>query len=138
MHTTIAKAKGYDDIASIVDNQWTGEEEFAAIVRAIEARDGRCPRQIEPEAILPVEATAPTETSPTASDTENQVEGTIEPEAILKTPQLPQTPDLNILRAPLGPANEARRHVPAFVTGQDVPTPTPVPTAPAAEAVSSQ
>ncbi|KAF7792504.1 hypothetical protein EIP86_003545 [Pleurotus ostreatoroseus] len=138
VHTTIAKAKGYDDIASIVDGQWTGEEEFAAIVQAIEARDGRCPRRVEPEATLQAEATAPAETGSTSSDTENQAEGTVEPEAILKTPQLPQTPDPNILRAPLGPANEARRYVPAFVAGQDVPTPTPVPTTPAAEAVSSQ
>lgn len=138
MHIAIAKAKNYDEAAPFVENEWTGEEEFAAIVRAIESRDGRSPRRIELEDPAAVQPAPVVETVSADSEAENKSKVETGVDAPMKTPQCSHTPDPDLLRAPLGPANEAHIHVPAFVAGRDVPTPTPIPTATAAEAVSSQ
>lgn len=127
----IAKAKGYEELSSVV-NEWTGEEEFAAIVKAIESRNGRIPTLSTLNAPLSVDsglaASTITSASPGAdSDAENTFDGTIKIEETVKTPVCSHSPDPTILRAPLMPSNESRMPIPAFVSGQDVPTPTPIP-----------
>ncbi|KIP11107.1 hypothetical protein PHLGIDRAFT_100023 [Phlebiopsis gigantea 11061_1 CR5-6] len=106
----IVKGKGYDDVAALV-GAWTGEQDFAEIVRAIDARNGRTP---------PVDADPAEAASPLSLPSEASQEG-----AELKTPVTNRSPDAALLRAPLGPANDARMPVPALIAGKDVPTPTP-------------
>ncbi|KAL6307795.1 hypothetical protein BKA93DRAFT_727023 [Sparassis latifolia] len=104
---TIVHAKSYEDMDPHIA-PWTGEEVFSQIVRALEKRN------------------AQQEEAKENASARNVLEQTIE-----KTPLVGEV-DPTILRAPLWPANELRIPLPAFVTGEDVPTPspTPAPTAP--------
>ena len=129
LNIAIAKSKCYDDVASVVGNDWSGEAEFEEIVRAIESRDGRIPRLSTTEASTTESAVAtilPTESASSGSDVENQPDLAAD-RAEVKTPPTSRTPDSTLLRAPLVPANEALMPVPAFVLGRDVQTPTPMP-----------
>ena len=148
MKQAIAQAKGYDDIEKRV-GPWTGEQEFAQIVEAIEARNGERQPKVEDDEPAASEMTATTvnvpetatveaakdaeqENSPAVSDTaESATLSTVSSQDMydLKTPVRCHSPDPALLRAPLGPANESRMPVPALVSGEDIPTPTPSQTA---------
>lgn len=119
------KAKNYNDVESLVGT-WTGEQEFEAIVQAIESLNGRTP-MVEDDP--PAEASSPSVTV-TSEPVEN--DSAIEQSQIstqdlseLKTPVKSRSPDLSLLRAPLGPSSELRMHIPALISGKDLPTPTP-------------
>lgn len=104
----LSRAKSFDDADQIVGGVWTGEEEFAKIVRAIEARPSRNRDTAvlgEPTALLDVAG-----------------EGTRTPVDARPNPQMEDP-----LLAPLGPANERRIYIPAGVSGHDELTPTPAP-----------
>ena len=142
LNIAIAKSKNYDDVESVIGNDWSGEEEFAEIVRAIESREGRIPRLSTTEASIPDSAAATTLiTEPVShgSDVENLVDAATRLAGV-KTPPTSRTPDSTLLRAPLVPANEALMPIPAFVIGRDVQTPTPIPlpTATSTAEISSQ
>lgn len=158
LRKAISEGKGYEDVDALVA-PWTGAEEFDAIVRAIEARDGRrdpvldldepapapavaaaAPAKAEAEAASPsvtiatesaeqdAEGAAAAREQSQASASQSSVTlsqaSSLDMEAF-KTPVTGGSPDPALLRAPLGPANEARMPVPALVSGKDVPTPTP-------------
>lgn len=128
LHAAVIKAKDYDEASAIVDNQWTGEQELAEIVRAIESRDGRTPVFAEMEQPSITEPVVVSSAPPSVdSEVENRAEGLLEAEEPVKTPQCSHSPDPALLRAPLAPANESRMPLPAFVSGRDAPTPTPIP-----------
>ncbi|EKM61686.1 uncharacterized protein PHACADRAFT_248448 [Phanerochaete carnosa HHB-10118-sp] len=144
MKNAIAQAKSYDDLEKLV-SPWTGEREFEEIVSAIEARDRDRQPKIEDDAPALSEATSSCtaaaaavaaetakaterENSPAASEgAESATLSTVSSQDLstVKTPVQSHSPDLSLLRAPLVPANELRIPVPAAVSGEDVPTPTP-------------
>ena len=131
-HKIIACAKDYDALSSLVDNNWNGEEVFADIVRAIESRNGRIPPLSTTEPPVAVASAPPTPASDegilgTSSDAKNKPGIRPNPDEDPKTPSYSNSPDPSVLLAPLLPANDARKPVPAFVSGRDVPTPTPLP-----------
>ena len=112
----IVKGKSYDDVEKLAGG-WTGEKDFEEIVRAIDARDGRTPR---------IAADPAPETAVAAASPPAESEASSAPDwAELKTPVTNRSPDAALLRAPLGPANDARMPIPALIAGKDVPTPTP-------------
>ena len=115
----ITSSKGYDDLEAVL-GPWKGEEEFQDIVRSVESRDGRRPRFEELD-------TAPA--SPEAADSPlTELTETTESDVIqYKTPVNSLSPNPSLTRAPLGPANEHRKHVPAMISGHDEPTPTHTP-----------
>jgi len=110
----LSKAKSFEDVDDIVGGAWTGEEEFAEIVRAIEARPSRNRNTDLLVAIATPRAVTDTDTP--------VVEGTHTPLDARPNPELEDP-----LRAPLGPANERRMYIPAGVSGHDELTPTPTP-----------
>ncbi|KAI0095130.1 hypothetical protein BDY19DRAFT_916408 [Irpex rosettiformis] len=116
----ITSSKSYDDITDLV-GPWTGEAEFQEIVQSVESRVGRRPmfKKEEEVSLCSEETTVP------SSET-LQLQSTQELGAF-KTPVHSLSPDPTTLRAPLLPANDARVHVPALVSGYDEPTPTPTP-----------
>ncbi|THG95663.1 hypothetical protein EW026_g6030 [Hermanssonia centrifuga] len=123
IHQELAKAKGYDDVA-LLAGQWVGEQDFAEIVQAIESREGR--RPIIVEAFRPPNLTASTPSVVVeAEKVENAMVDGSDVDDTVKTPQNSHSPDPSVLCAPLGPANELRVPIPAFISGQDAPTPTP-------------
>ena len=115
----ITIAKDYADFASMVET-WTGEEEFAQIVEAIEKRGS----QRAPVQVL-------TQTSHDVAKDGEEADAATGPEDAqrneLKTPPGQPVDPASMLRAPLMPANSARVAIPAFVSQEDVPTPTPTP-----------
>lgn len=147
MKNAITHAKGYDDLDELV-GPWTGEQVFAEIVEAIEARNGDRQPKIDETAPAStdssVAATAATDAATVAATESAQVAEQENSPAVsegaesatlstassqdvqdLKTPVQSHSPDPALLRAPLAPANESRMPVPSLVSGEDVPTPTP-------------
>ncbi|KAH7922790.1 FMN-linked oxidoreductase [Leucogyrophana mollusca] len=102
--STLSRAKGYDDLTSVV-GEWTGEAEFQEIVKAIESRRGG--------AVLPP-----------PQEAEQEDEGM---DAPVCTPPNRANPEPPTSRAPLGPSTALRMPLPAIITGSDALTPTPTP-----------
>jgi tRNA-dihydrouridine synthase 2 len=102
----ISRSKDFFGVEEIV-GAWTGEEEFAQIVGAIEARPPREHRMhLDPE--------------PTDTQTEADEEG-------LATPPVRQNPEPPGSGAPLLPSNTRRMQIPPMASGHDATTPTPTP-----------
>lgn len=109
----MARAKRYEDLDTLVGGVWDGEEEMREIVRSIEARTGahalEAPeRAPERSRSMEVEATVPEELGVTGTPPEQR-----------------PNPELITLATPREPLNARRMAVPALVSGQDAPTPTP-------------
>jgi hypothetical protein len=85
-------------------------------VQAVESREGRRPFVEEDTPIIVKEGAL------LLAETYNE---NSQDHVTLKTPIRDHSPDPSLLRAPLGPANDARIHLPALVSGHDEPTPTP-------------
>ncbi|KAH8094636.1 hypothetical protein BXZ70DRAFT_1033900, partial [Cristinia sonorae] len=110
----LAKCKDYDSIADLVE-PWTGEEEFAEIVKAIEARrNRRPPHQLLLQQHPHSESDASEEHPPYNYKTP--------PSTSLSAPH-----ESALLRAPLSAMSDARIPVPAFILGKEDDTPTPTP-----------
>ncbi|THH31023.1 hypothetical protein EUX98_g3157 [Antrodiella citrinella] len=136
----LSKCKDYASVADIV-GEWTGEHEFAEIVKAIEARRGRRPPHqlllphVAAVAQTPEYETAAKEIQEAAKTTaEKEKEASASPTVYdYKTPPTSQgPPDSALLRAPLSAVNDMRMPIPALISGMDDGTPTP--THPVAEA----
>jgi len=133
----INRGKSYDDISSLVDGTWNGEQEFAEIVKAIDSRVGRKPPHVHLASSLtylpPTEGVTYPKPKPpkiepvqisSSEDTETALEGG------LKTPPT-SGPDPALLHAPRSAANDLRIPIPAVISGSDAATPTPLPQDPA-------
>lgn len=101
LRKAIVSGKGYDDMDKIVGD-WTGEADFQEIVRAVESRNGRRPR-IE-------DVPSPSEVIPEscAELAQPNTPQELDLTGVIKTPVNNRSPDPTLLRAPLGPANDAR------------------------------
>lgn len=124
---TIAHAKGYDDMTEHVA-PWTGEEEFASIVAAIETRGGR--RKVSSQTSTQTAAATATQSDKSeyfSQSSDTQQEFMEDPDAFKTPPLQTGIRDPKILNAPLAPSSDLRMHIPASVLQQDVPTPTPTP-----------
>lgn len=133
----IIKAKGFEDLSDFLSSG-DDAEAFAGIVKAIESRRERRPvYQLEDPDWLALneqrkerEASAKSYSqTPTDATTEPDLQQPQETEsALLRTPLASSaSPNPDLLRAPLGPANDMRIPLPACVSGKDADTPTPTP-----------
>jgi tRNA-dihydrouridine synthase 2 len=102
----LSQSKDFSGLEAFVGT-WTGEEEFAQIVRTIEARPPREHRMhLNPEL--------------TNTQAEVDEEGLVTPPARLN----PEPPGSG---APLLPSNVRRMQIPPMASGHDATTPTPTP-----------
>ena len=129
----IARSKDYESVADIVGS-WTGEEEFAKIVEAIEARRNRRPphQLFSNVSSVSVEELASPSTAVTSEVSEKENLEEEDPESphaySYKTPPTSRgPPESALLRAPLSAVNDLRVPIPAFISGRDDGTPTPTP-----------
>ncbi|TCD67889.1 hypothetical protein EIP91_011823 [Steccherinum ochraceum] len=151
----LSTSKGYDSVEDMVGS-WTGEEDFAEIVSAIEARRGRRPphqllldSQPQPQPPQPQsqpaataeedEATGPAPEASENDEKENSSSNSAASDSpsahshshysAFKTPPTSTTgpPDSALLRAPLSAVNDMRVPIPAFISGKEDGTPTPTP-----------
>ncbi|EGO05366.1 hypothetical protein SERLA73DRAFT_118923 [Serpula lacrymans var. lacrymans S7.3] len=104
---TLSKSKSYDDVEDVV-GEWTGEQVFGEIVKAIQSR--RLGHQVGTE-----------DSSPRPHERAGSEGGP------LCTPPDRLNPEPPSLDAPLGPSTAARMPIPAIITGDDALTPTPTP-----------
>jgi hypothetical protein len=121
MREKIVRAKDYTDTESIA-GEWTGEAEFRAIERAVDAR-ARAPPTCYPA-----------EASPAPSEATHNGSVVTPPDAthsgaVATPPEWRSNPEpAQVHDAPKLPAN-GKLLAPAGVTGKDVGTPTPLPKA---------
>ena len=104
LRQVISQSKDFSGMDEIVGT-WTGKEEFAQIVQAIEARPPKEHRM---------------RVNPDPNDA--QVD-----EGELVTPPATQNPEPPGSGAPFLPGNVRRMHIPPMVSGHDAATPTPTP-----------
>ncbi|THH13675.1 hypothetical protein EW146_g6566 [Bondarzewia mesenterica] len=120
LRDALVKSKGYADLDATIGS-WNGEEEYAEIVKAIEARAQNSPILLpaETEPRADVDNVTPSPSGETASQ---------DPSAFITPPEWRGNPEPAVVHgAPLAPSNEKRTAVPASVSGRDETTPTPLP-----------
>ncbi|CAL1693912.1 unnamed protein product [Somion occarium] len=131
----VIHAKGYDDMTDFI-SQWNGGEEFAEIVKVLEARVGRRPKhQLEDPDWLALNEKRKESEADAKANPRPQLPLAIlssdslgtEPELLKTPPTASISPNPALLRAPLAPANDMRIPIPACVSGKDADTPTPTP-----------
>lgn len=139
----LAKSRDYDSVSDLV-GPWSGEQEFAEIAKAIEARrDRRPPHQISykqpqasgsspavPELVQKEETREKEEKENEPENAEYESQDSQSPlgyGSFTTPPTSRGPPDSALLRAPLSAKSDMRVPIPAFISGRDDETPTPTP-----------
>ena len=119
----MARTKSYEDLQTLVDGLWTGEDVMNDLIESINSRGSL------PEALLEADSGVSTteELNDKLSSESDDEPGLHLPQST--PPEKRENPEPVSLNAPLLPRNEHLIPIPAAITGIDVPTPSssPVP-----------